>query len=306
LLCGKNILSVFDLSREEILNLFEEAEELREAVENKENLNFANGKIMATVFLEPSTRTKLSFQFAMKKLGGSIIDFDVSTSSIAKGESNEDTLRIIDSYFPDLIVIRQSDPEFLFKIKDFVNAPIINAGDGYREHPTQAILDAYTIWRIYGTVSGLNVCIMGDLKYGRTPPSLAYLLSMFPKNKIFFVSPEELRIRKEVLEKIEGKVDYEILDSIEEINEELDVIYVTRVQKERIKNEKTYEKVKGAYTLTKIVLEKVKGDPIIMHPLPRVWELPKEIDNMEKAIYFEQAKNGMFARMALIKAVLGV
>lgn len=306
MLCGKNILSVFDLSREEILNLFEEAEELREAVENKENLNFANGKIMATVFLEPSTRTKLSFQFAMKKLGGSIIDFDVSTSSIAKGESNEDTLRIIDSYFPDLIVIRQSDPEFLFKIKDFVNAPIINAGDGYREHPTQAILDAYTIWRIYGTVSGLNVCIMGDLKYGRTPPSLAYLLSMFPKNKIFFVSPEELRIRKEVLEKIEGKVDYEILDSIEEINEELDVIYVTRVQKERIKNEKTYEKVKGAYTLTKIVLEKVKGDPIIMHPLPRVWELPKEIDNMEKAIYFEQAKNGMFARMALIKAVLGV
>ena len=306
MLCGKNILSVFDLTKEEILNLFKEAEELREAVENGESLNLANGKIMATVFLEPSTRTKLSFQFAMKKLGGSIIDFDVSTSSMAKGESDEDTMRIIDGYYPDVIVIRQSDPEFLFKIKDFVNAPIINAGDGYREHPTQAILDAYTIWRIYGTVSGLNVCIMGDLKYGRTPPSLAYLLSMFPKNKIFFVSPKELRIRKEVLEKIEGKVDYEILNSIEEINEELDVVYVTRVQKERIKDKETYEKVKGAYALTKTALDKIKGDPIIMHPLPRVWELPKEIDEMEKAVYFEQAKNGMFARMALIKAVLGV
>ncbi|WFO74658.1 aspartate carbamoyltransferase [Desulfurococcaceae archaeon MEX13E-LK6-19] len=303
---NQDIVSALQFDRDTVLYLFELAEKLRSEIRDKGILDYARGKIMATVFLEPSTRTKLSFQFAMKRLGGDVIDFDVTTSSLAKGETDVDTLRIIDGYDPDVIVLRQSKPGFPEQIKDIINAPIINAGDGWNEHPTQALLDVYTIWRELGHVDGLTIGIMGDLKYGRTPSSLSYLLSKFNNITIYYIAPKPLQIREEVLKKIEGKIDYYLVDNVEEVIEKLDVLYVTRLQKERLPDKSMYEELKGSYRITANMLMKYRKIPIIMHPLPRTWELDSSVDKLPQAKYFEQARNGLYVRAALIKEVLGV
>jgi len=303
---GMDILSAKQFDRETVLKLFRIAEELREEMREKNMLDYARNKIMATVFLEPSTRTKLSFQFAMIKLGGEVIDFDVSTSSVLKGETDVDTLRIIDGYNPDLIVLRQKKPFFPEEIKDLVNAPIINAGDGWNEHPTQALLDVYTIWRIFGRVDGLNIGIMGDLRYGRTPSSLSYLLSKFDNIRIYYIAPKMLQIRDEVIQYIRDKVDYTITEDLSSVIEKLDVLYVTRLQVERIEDKSLAEKLVGIYRLDKAVLEKYGKIPVILHPLPRTWELDPSVDSLTQAKYFEQASNGLYIRAALIKEVLGV
>lgn len=303
---GQDILSAKQFDREILLKLFKHADKLREEIREKKVLNYAKGRIMATVFLEPSTRTKLSFQFAMKRLGGDVIDFDVTTSSLAKGETDIDTLRIIDGYEPDIIVLRQRKPLFPMEIKDLIKAPIINAGDGWNEHPTQALLDVYTIWREFGKVDGLRIGIMGDLKYGRTPSSLSYLLSKFNNIKIYYIAPEPLQIREDVLQYIGGKIEYEIVYDVTNIIEKLDVLYVTRLQKERLPDQSFYEKLKGSYKLTADLLLRYKKIPLIMHPLPRTWELDTSVDTLPQAKYFEQAKNGLYIRAALIKEVLGV
>ncbi len=303
---GQDILSAKQFDREILLKLFKLADRLREEIREKKVLNYAEGKIMATVFLEPSTRTKLSFQFAMKRLGGDVIDFDVTTSSLAKGETDIDTLRIIDGYEPDVIVLRQKKPLFPMEIKDLIKAPIINAGDGWNEHPTQALLDVYTIWREFGKVDGLRIGIMGDLKYGRTPSSLSYLLSKFNNIKIYYIAPKPLQIREDVLQYIEGKIRYEIVYNVTNVIEKIDVLYVTRLQKERLPDQSLYEKLKGSYKLTADLLLKYKKIPLIMHPLPRTWELDTSVDALPQAKYFEQAKNGLYIRAALIKEVLGI
>ena len=303
---GQDILSAKQFDREILLKLFKIADKLREEIREKKVLNYAKGRIMATVFLEPSTRTKLSFQFAMKRLGGDVIDFDVTTSSLAKGETDIDTLRIIDGYEPDIIVLRQRKPLFPMEIKDLIKAPIINAGDGWNEHPTQALLDVYTIWREFGKVNGLRIGIMDDLKYGRTPSSLSYLLSKFNNIKIYYIAPKPLQIREDVLQYIEGKIEYEIVYDVTNIIEKLDVLYVTRLQKERLPDQSLYEKLKGSYKLTADLLLRYKKIPLIMHPLPRTWELDTSVDTLPQAKYFEQAKNGLYIRAALIKEVLGV
>lgn len=303
---GQDILSAKQFDREILLKLFKIADKLREEIREKKVLNYAKGRIMATVFLEPSTRTKLSFQFAMKRLGGDVIDFDVTTSSLAKGETDIDTLRIIDGYEPDIIVLRQRKPLFPMEIKDLIKAPIINAGDGWNEHPTQALLDVYTIWREFGKVDRLRIGIMGDLKYGRTPSSLSYLLSKFNDIKIYYIAPKPLQIREDVLQYIEGKIEYEIVYDVTNIIEKLDVLYVTRLQKERLPDQSLYEKLKGSYKLTADLLLRYKKIPLIMHPLPRTWELDTSVDTLPQAKYFEQAKNGLYIRAALIKEVLGV
>ncbi len=303
---GQDILSAKQFDREILLKLFKLADRLREEIREKKVLNYAEGKIMATVFLEPSTRTKLSFQFAMKRLGGDVIDFDVTTSSLAKGETDIDTLRIIDGYEPDVIVLRQKKPLFPMEIKDLIKAPIINAGDGWNEHPTQALLDVYTIWREFGKVDGLRIGIMGDLKYGRTPSSLSYLLSKFNNIKIYYIAPKPLQIREDVLQYIEGKIRYEIVYNVTNVIEKIDVLYVTRLQKERLPDQNLYEKLKGSYKLTADLLLKYKKIPLIMHPLPRTWELDTSVDALPQAKYFEQAKNGLYIRAALIKEVLGI
>jgi len=303
---GKDIISALQFERAEVEGLFRLADQLRKEISEKGVLDYAKGKVMATVFLEPSTRTKLSFQFAMVRLGGEVIDFEVSASSLAKGETDIDTLKIIDGYDPDVMVLRQKKPHFPEEIAGMIKAPIINGGDGPNEHPTQALLDVYTIWRELGKVDGLTIGIMGDLKYGRTPSSLSYLLSKFNDITIYYIAPDVLQIREEVLKNIEGKVTYHQVNDVSEVMEKLDVLYVTRLQKERFKDPSEYERLKGSYKIDKEFLSKFKRIPIIMHPLPRVWELDPGVDELPQAKYFEQAKNGMYIRAALIKEVLGV
>ncbi len=303
---GQDILSALQFSREDLLDLFKLAERLRSEISERGVLNYARGRVMATVFLEPSTRTKLSFTYAMVRLGGEVVDFDASRSSLAKGETDVDTLRIIDGYGPDVIVLRQSKPHFPEEVAPLIRAPIINAGDGTNEHPTQALLDVYTMWREFGRVDGLTVGIVGDLRYGRTPSSLSYALSKFKDVTIYYVAPATLQIREEVLKRVEGKVEYHLVNDLSEVIERLDVLYVTRLQRERFKSLEEYERLKGSYRIDATYLRRFKHVPLIMHPLPRVWELDAGVDALPQARYFEQARNGMFVRAALIKEVLGV
>ncbi len=303
---GKDIVSAFDFERSDLFRLFELAEELRKEIDSKGTLDYARGKVMITAFFEPSTRTKISFQFAMTRLGGLVIDFIEEVSSLRKGETEEDTMRILDGYGPDVIIIRHSKPFFPHNVKDFVKAPIISGGDGTNEHPTQALLDVYTIWREFGRVDGLTVGIMGDLKYGRTIPSLSYMLTRFNDITIYYIAPKQLQVREEITKKIEGKLNYYLVENVEEVMEKLDVLYVTRLQKERFEDPQEYERLKGSYVITRNLLEKHRKIPIIMHPLPRVWEITTDVDALPQAKYFEQAQNGMYVRAALLKEVLGV
>ena len=303
---GMDIVSALQFNRSDIEKLINITEEIRNVYEHGSRLNIAQGRIMVTAFFEPSTRTRLSFQSAMIKLGGNVIDLGPEeVTSMAKGESPEDTLRTIDSYEPDLIVVRHREPGFASKAAQICRAPVINAGDGYNEHPTQALLDTYTLWRVFKKIDGLKIGIMGDLKYGRTISSLAYTLSNF-NVELYFISPKELSPREEVVKILDQRrVRYELYEKPEYIIENLDAIYVTRLQRERMKPE-DYERLKGSYTITYEYLKKFKKIPFIMHPLPRVWELAQDVDILPQAIYFEQAKNGLYSRMALIKIILGL
>jgi aspartate carbamoyltransferase catalytic subunit len=304
---GMDVISALQFTRSDIELLIHLAEDLRRIYERGEKLDIARGKVMFTAFFEPSTRTRLSFQFAMVKLGGTVVDLGPEeVTSMAKGESPEDTLRTVDSYGPDLIVVRHKEPGFAAKAAQICKAPVINAGDGYNEHPTQALLDVYTMWRVFGRVDGLRVGMMGDLKYGRTISSLSYALSNFRDIEIYFISPRDLQPREEILKVLDQRrVKYELYEKPDDVMEKLDVLYVTRLQKERMKPEE-YERLKGSYMITYECLKRFKKIPIILHPLPRVWELTPDVDILPQAMYFEQAKNGLYMRMALIKAILGL
>jgi len=301
-LYNKDIVSALDFDRETMDYLFYEAEKIREELDKKKILDHCKDQVMVTVFLEPSTRTRLSFQFAMTRLGGLVIDFGLEqAASIVKGESFDDTIRMVDGYKPDIIVLRHREPGSARRAAEIASAPVINAGDGWNEHPTQALLDLYTIWRELRRIDGIN---LGDLKYGRTPSSLSYAISRYDDVKIYYVAPKELQIRKEVLEKIDKLVEWKMVEKVEEVIEELDVLYVTRLQKERFSNPSEYERLKGSYNLTVNLLKKFKKIPIIMHPLPRVDELSQDIDCLPQAKYFIQAENGVYIRAALIRSIL--
>ncbi|MEM0326068.1 MAG: aspartate carbamoyltransferase [Desulfurococcaceae archaeon] len=304
---GMDVVSALQFTRSDVETLIEVAEEIRRVYEHGGRMNIAQGRVMFTAFFEPSTRTRLSFQFAMVKLGGSVVDLGPEeVTSMAKGESPEDTLRTVDSYGPDLIVVRHREPGFAAKAAQICRAPVINAGDGYNEHPTQALLDVYTMWRVFGRIDGLRVGMMGDLKYGRTISSLSYVLSNYRDLELYFVSPRELQPRDEVLKVLDQRrVHYELYEKLDDVVEKLDVLYVTRLQKERMKPE-DYERLKGSYMITYEYLRKLKRIPVILHPLPRVWELTPDVDVLPQAMYFEQAKNGLYIRMALIKTILGL
>jgi aspartate carbamoyltransferase catalytic subunit len=304
---GMDVLSALQFTRSDIGLLIQIAEDLRRIYERGERLDIARGRVMFTAFFEPSTRTRLSFQFAMAKLGGTVVDLGPEeVSSMAKGESPEDTLRTVDGYEPSLIVVRHKEPGFAAKAAQICRAPVINAGDGYNEHPTQALLDVYTIWRVFGEVDSIHIGMIGDLKYGRTISSLSYALSNFRDIEIYYISPRELQPREEVLKVLDQRrVKYEMYERPDEVMEKLDVLYVTRLQRERMKPEE-YERLKGSYIITYDYLKKFKKIPVILHPLPRVWELTPDVDILPQALYFEQAKNGLYIRMALIKVILGV
>lgn len=269
-------------------------------------------KIMAALFYEPSTRTRLSFEIAMAKLGGRIVGTENARefSSAAKGESLEDTIRTINQYQVDVIVLRYNKEGGAERAQRFSNVPVINAGDGPGQHPTQALLDLYTIQKRFGQVDGLNIALVGDLINGRTVRSLSYFLAKHYKvNRVYMVSPTQTRMRQDIKDYFNKYgIDWEETDRLDEVLPELDVVYQTRVQKERFAEDpKEYEEVMTAgerLNITTETLERMKKEAIVMHPLPRVTEISYNVDKDPRAIYFEQAQNGLFIRMALLKLLL--
>jgi aspartate carbamoyltransferase catalytic subunit len=270
----------------------------------KKNSNRLNGKILATLFFEPSTRTRLSFESAMYRLGGNVIGFHSGdVSSIKKGESIADTIRTVENY-SDCIVIRHSLEGAATMAAKFAQVPIINAGSGSGEHPTQALLDLLTITEKVGPLDGLNIGIMGDLKYGRTVHSLAILLSNFNTN-VYFISPVELKMRnrdKDFLR--QRQMNYKEITNFRKVLSNLDVLYMTRIQKERFIDLEEYEKVKGFYIFTNNDLEDTKENFRLLHPLPRVNEISPEVDSSEKSIYFQQTYFGIPMRKAILAELM--
>jgi len=300
---GRDVLSILDFSREELEELFAETDRVKS--NPAAYAGALSGFIMATAFFEPSTRTRLSFQSAMLRLGGSYIDLgELERSSVAKGENFADTIRMLDSY-ADVIVVRHRLEGAARYAAEIAEAPVINAGDGRKHHPTQAMLDLYAVRSAKGRVDGLTYGVLGDLRFGRAAASFILALSKYRPRKVYLVSPPLLRARPEVLEVLEkAGVSYEEVSDLDSVLPELDVLYVTRVQKERFPDPAEYEKVKGSYVVTSKSLARAKEDLVVMHPLPRVDEIAFDVDRTRHAYYFEQAKLGVWVRMALLKLIL--
>ncbi len=304
---GKDIISVRQFNRADLEYIFGVAHEMRGMVERIGTFDLLKGKILANLFYEPSTRTSSSFTAAMERLGGSVIPInEVKYSSVTKGESLTDTVRTLECY-ADVIVLRHPETGSAAIAAKAARKPVINAGDGTGEHPTQALLDLFTIFEELGVgvVDGLTVTMLGDLKYGRTVHSLARLLSLF-KVKLNYVSPEILRMPKEVMDEVGAKgIPQAEFSTLENVLPETDVLYVTRVQKERFEDPADYEKVKGAYVIDPEVMKAAKQNMIVMHPLPRVTEISMDFDDDPRAAYFRQMEYGLYVRMALLAMVLG-
>jgi aspartate carbamoyltransferase catalytic subunit len=263
--------------------------------------------IMATLFYEPSTRTRFSFETAMHRLGGRVISTENAAefSSVSKGETLEDTIRILNGY-ADVIVLRHYEVGSAARAAAVSRVPVINAGDGAGQHPTQALLDLYTIQREIGRLDGLRIAMVGDLAQGRTVRSLAYLLGKFDGVRMWFVAPPPLRMKSDILDHLrERGVDYEEESSLEKVLPEVDVVYQTRIQKERFGDRiADYEQCRGLYVINQASLDLMRPGAIVMHPLPRVGEIAPEVDRDPRAAYFRQAQNGLFVRMALLTLVL--
>ena len=299
---GRDIISARDFSREDLYELFEMAKYMEKFA--KSRVDFLRGKVMATAFFEPSTRTRLSFEVAMKRLGGDVIGFgSAEGTSVEKGETLADTIRMLDAY-ADVIVIRHKYEGAAKLAAEVAESPVVNGGDGAYNHPTQAMLDVYTIWREFGHVDGLNVGLMGDLRNARTINSLVETLADF-NVRLYFISPEFLRPRAETVDYARDKgVKMSFHTNVEEVIHELDVLYVVRIQKERFLDPLEYERVKGSYRVTLELLKNAKRGLIVLHPLPRVDEIDHRIDSTPHAKYFIQAALGVPLRMALIYLIL--
>jgi aspartate carbamoyltransferase catalytic subunit len=303
---NKHILSARQFNKNDIVSLCKEAEEMEKILNKKMNSKILDGKILATLFYEPSTRTRFSFETAMIRLGGSVISGAdmINNSSAKKMESLCDTGKVV-SQMADVIAIRHFEKDSAKNLSEFSKVPVINAGDDSNEHPTQALLDFYTIWKEFkGKIDKLQIGIIGDLKYGRVPHSQAILFQNF-NVKLFFISPKGLKMPSEILAELKkNKVSYAEGENLCDFISDLDVIAMTRVQKERFSSEKEYEKYAGSYVLDGKLMKKAKAKAIIIHALPRVNEISVEVDKDPRAKYFEQVKNGVAMRMALFKAVL--
>ncbi len=302
---GKDIISVKQFNREDLEYIFAVAHEMRIMVERVGTFDLLKGKILANLFYEPSTRTSSSFTSAMERLGGSVIPInEVKYSSVSKGESLPDTVRTLECY-ADVIVLRHPEVGSAAIAAKAARKPVINAGDGIGEHPTQALLDAFTIREELGHLDGLTVSLLGDLKHGRTVHSLARLLSLYSV-RLNYISPEVLRMPPELIEELEAKdIQQSEHATLDEPLPGTDVLYVTRVQKERFTDEAAYESVRGAYVIDPSVMQAAKQRMIVMHPLPRVGEIAPEFDDDPRAAYFRQMEYGLYIRMALLAMVLG-
>jgi aspartate carbamoyltransferase catalytic subunit len=301
-----HILRAQQFDRKTLEEIFREADHM-EKIAHQGGSEMLKGKLMATVFYEPSTRTRLSFEAAMLKLGGELISTENARefSSTAKGESLEDTVRIIGGYV-DVIVLRHYESGAAERAAKFSPVPIINAGDGPGQHPTQALLDLYTIRKECGRIDGIKIAMVGDLAYSRTVRSLAYLLTKYNDIVIYFVAPEVVRMRGDIKNYLTNhRIPYYEETDLLKVAREVDVIYQTRIQKERFgENIEDFEKAKDRYIINKEVLSVMKKDAIVMHPLPRVNEITLEVDEDPRAAYFKQAQNGLYIRMALLKMIL--
>jgi len=299
---GRDIISMRDFDRSELDFILDKATEMQPLAEKGSDM--LRGRVLATLFFEPSTRTRLSFEAAMLRLGGGVIGFaEPKVSSVAKGETLSDTVRVVENY-ADAIVIRHPDEDAARVAADGASVPVINAGSGSLEHPTQALLDLHTMREAKGRIDGLRVALVGDLLYGRTVHSLTYALSNYDV-KLYLLSPEQLRMRREILRDVEGKLEYVETGDLGAVLPELDVLYVTRVQKERFPDPAEYEEVKDAYRIDRAFLEGAREDLVVMHPLPRVTEIATDVDDTPHAWYFEQVRHGIYVRMALLALVLG-
>lgn len=298
----KDIISIRDFNKKDIEYILKLAEEMEPIARSEKKSDALSGKLLGMLFYEPSTRTRLSFEAAMKRLGGSTIGFaEAGTSSATKGENLTDTVRVVGEY-SDALVIRHNMEGTARFVANIVDVPVINAGDGAGQHPTQTMLDLYTMKRILGRIDDLRIALVGDLKYGRTVHSLAYALAKFDVD-VSFVSPNELKMPREILHDLsKSGVDVYETENIHEVLDKTDVLYVTRIQKERFPDPAEYLKIKGAYTITSKLLE--GSDAIVMHPLPRIDEISHDVDNTPQGRYFEQAFYGVPVRMALLKSVI--
>src|SRR5919206_1871579 len=298
----RDIVSIKDFGKDELEFIFDATDRVSR-LKLADRSELGKGRTLGYIFYEPSTRTRMSFEAAMASLGGSSIGIsDLKSSSVEKGESLADTIRVIDLY-SDVILLRHPlDGSSRFAAELSEN-PIINAGSGSEEHPTQALLDLYTIVKEKGKIDGLSIAIVGDLKYGRTVYSLLYGLAKYDVD-VHLVSPPSLRVRKESIYEMQGKLRIKEHSKLDEVLSEADVIYVTRIQRERFPDAQEYEKVKGTYTIDENTLAKAKSDISVMHPLPRVDEISHSIDHTKNAIYFKQASYGKELRAALLALML--
>jgi len=298
----KNIISVRDLDKQKLELIFDATDKIIDMSQDKRR-EIARGKTLGYLFFEPSTRTRLSFESAMALLGGTSVGIaDAASSSIHKGETLGDTVKVISSYC-DVLVLRHSLDGSSRFAAEISNKPVINAGSGTEEHPTQTIQDLFTIKKEKKKIDGLKIGITGDLKYGRTVYSLLYGLRNYDVD-VHLISPESLRIRSDSTYDIKKELSYTESSSIDEYIDDLDVLYVTRIQKERFPDEEEYAKVKGSYVIGSDMVKKMKDDAIILHPLPRIDEISADVDNTKQAKYFEQAEYGKYTRAALLGLIL--
>lgn len=298
----KDIISIKDFSREDLLYLIKLTEKFKK---RKDRSNLLKGKVMASLFYEPSTRTRFSFESAMKQLGGKVLSFEsVESTSVIKGESLYDQIKTMDNY-SDIFVMRHNLEGSARFAAELTAKPVINGGDGANQHPTQTLLDLFTINECQKKLNNLTVAVVGDLKYGRTTHSLVQAMSHF-KSKFYFISPVILKMPEYITNELKKKkIKFTLLEKMDRVTDKIDILYMTRIQRERFSDPLDYEKVKGFYRLILNHLKKVKPNFKIMHPLPRVDEIAQEIDSTKYAYYFQQAENGLYLRQTLLSLLLG-
>ena len=299
----KNLLNSHDLTKKDLLEIIELGNAIYKSPADFSHS--ADGKLLGTLFFEPSTRTRLSFESAMLRLGGSVVGFsDASVSSAKKGESLQDTVKTVSQY-ADIIAMRHPQEGAAYLASLAADCPIINAGDGGHQHPTQTLTDMLTISNYKESFDNHVIGICGDLKYGRTVHSLIKILNLFEGNKYILISPEELKLPQYVKEEVfDENSEYEEVRSLDEVIDKIDILYMTRIQRERFYSDAQYTRLKDSYLLDKEKMDRARKDMIVLHPLPRVNEIAKEVDDDPRAVYFKQAKFGMYVRMALIMKLL--
>ncbi len=299
-----SLITTKNLSKKQIDAIMQKASEMEPYAQKKRNGTMMNGTILATLFYEPSTRTRLSFETAMMRMGGKVISVaDADSSSLSKGETLADTARVVSRY-ADIIVIRHPKRGSAKEVAEYADVPVINAGDGAGDHPTQALLDLYTIKKEKENMEGLNIVLSGDLAHSRTAGSLAYLLAHYNVN-LTFLAPEAMRMKQEVKDFLHEKgVSYSETDDTDKALENANVLYATRVQHERFEDQEEYDRLKDKFVFDRALIEKHNAFMLILHPLPRVYELSTDLDDLPGAAYFRQVGNGVSIRMALISLLL--